>query len=55
MRWIINYIRSLFCKHEWELVGKTSCYIDWFPKDMPVGYIVVYRCWKCGYVQKIKY
>lgn len=20
MRWLINYIRSWFCKHEWELI-----------------------------------
>lgn len=20
MRWLINYLRSCFCKHEWELI-----------------------------------
>ena len=24
MRWIINYIRSCFCKHEWEYLGRAN-------------------------------
>lgn len=48
MRWIINYIRSCFCEHEWELIF-----------DGTVGYgdrrhyrTRTYRCTKCGYSQK---
>lgn len=26
MRWLINYIRSCFCKHEWELIFYTAVY-----------------------------
>ena len=28
MRWLINYIRSLFCKHEWEFLRKVEFYED---------------------------
>lgn len=46
MRWIINYIRSCFCKHEMELLWEhnrpDSCY-----------YWAVFRCKNCGYTQKI--
>lgn len=48
MRWIINYIRSCFCKHEmeflWEYNKPSSCY-----------YWAVFRCKKCGYTQKISH
>lgn len=50
MRRIINYIRSCFCKHDWELIfdsvitnpisGKTN------------NEIKVYRCKRCGYEKK---
>ncbi len=47
MRWLINYIRSCFCKHDWELIldeyicgGTSRC--------------KVYRCKKCGYSRKYK-
>lgn len=46
MRWLVNYIRSLFCRHEWEHIAKVTNYI---------GYTEIYRCKKCGYVQKIHY
>ena len=26
MRWLIDYIRSCFCKHEWELIFYTAIY-----------------------------
>lgn len=45
MRQLINYIRSCFCEHEWELIlneytcgGTARC--------------KVYRCKKCGYGKK---
>lgn len=50
MRWIINYIRSCFCKHNWELLSKIR-YID--KKNIPTGHRWVYRCKKCGYIQRV--
>lgn len=46
MRWIINYIRSCFCKHETELLWEhtNAC-----------TYYAVFRCKKCGYTQKIRH
>lgn len=44
---IINYIRSCFCKHEWELIS------DVFIKGDCGGYhCETYRCKKCGYTVK---
>ena len=53
MRRLINYIRSCFCKHDWELIFNTRVFID--PNEsMPSGYVKVYRCTKCGYSRKYK-
>ena len=47
MRWIINYIRSCFCKHDWELI------IDNYQFPLEKQNITkVYRCTKCGYSKK---
>ena len=47
MRWLINYIRSCFCKHEWELI------FDVFVKgDMKSFSCKTYRCKKCGYSKR---
>lgn len=54
MRWLINYIRSMFCKHKWEYIAETINY-DWLSGDTPAGYTKIYRCKKCGYTQKINY
>lgn len=53
MKWIINYIRSCFCEHEWEHITTNKI---WTSKsdEMPSEYHIIYRCKKCGYVQKIK-
>ncbi len=53
MRWLINYIRSLFCKHEWEFLRKVEFYEDC--NTMPSKHLIMYCCKKCGYVQKIRY
>ncbi len=45
MRKLINYIRSCFCKHEFELI---------FNAEGITLYRKVYRCRKCGYVQKVE-
>lgn len=51
MQWIINYIRSCFCKHEWELIFDTSVKGQWSWESYNVK---VYRCKKCGYSKKYK-
>lgn len=54
MRWIVNYFRSLFCKHDYELIEK----VRWFDAghyDIPAGYTNVYMCQCCGHVKKVRY
>ena len=53
MRTIINYIRSCFCKHDWEFLAKVNEY-DEFSGNMPSGVKRVYRCRKCGFVQRVR-
>lgn len=53
MRWLINYIRSCFCKHEWEQLRKDLA-VYGSSLEMPIYYETVYRCKKCGMIQKIK-
>lgn len=49
MRTLINYIRSCFCKHDWEEMSHTKMYdCDPFTKDLPIGDRWTYRCKKCG-------
>lgn len=53
MKWFINYIRSCFCKHEWELLDKSQVYSntdDWgrTVEAYRVGTKWTYRCNKCG-------
>ena len=52
MRLIINYLRSCFCKHEWELLKKSNIYDE--DEDLPIGSKWIYRCKKCGYAKKYK-
>lgn len=54
MKWIINYIRSCFCKHEWECIAENRLWANENDK-MPYACQKVYRCQKCGYIQKVKY
>jgi hypothetical protein len=49
MRWLINYIRTCFCKHEWELIHNN--FVD---GDSQSFHCKVYRCRKCGYSRKYK-
>lgn len=51
MRTIIQYIRSLFCNHDWEHLGEINV-ID--HHGHTVHLIDRWRCKKCGYVQKSK-
>lgn len=55
MRTLINYIRSCFCKHEWELLQRCDVYEDALVDcNMPVYRKWVYRCKKCGCCKIIK-
>ena len=53
MRTLINYLRSCFCKHEFEFIAEISAYEN---KNAPRPYTIrhTYMCNKCGYVKKIK-
>lgn len=53
MRKIINYIRSCFCKHEWEYLGRTEYFISGSVR--PCKAIERWRCTKCGYIVKSKF
>lgn len=48
MKALIEYIRSCFCKHDWELIFD----IDVMSMSMPVNKIKTYRCKKCGLVKR---
>lgn len=57
MRRLINYIRSCFCKHDWEcLVSKMPVYDISIKTScaLPTRYEWVYRCKKCGVKNVIK-
>lgn len=54
MRTIIQYLRSLFCKHEWQYLGEIHKYQSDYA-SRPVSIIRRWRCTKCGYAMKIKY
>ena len=54
MRWIINYIRSLFCKHKWEFIKEIAVFDSNISKDRPLESRCVYRCRKCGYIQRTR-
>lgn len=50
MRWFINYIRSCFCEHEWELI-----FDAWVATDCGERYqSKTWRCKKCGYARRYK-
>ena len=47
MRKIIDYIRSCFCKHEWEVIHEVN--IVWDEYDsIPMGKKWTTYCKKCG-------
>lgn len=49
MRALINYFRSCFCKHDFELIFNT--YVTGVWDDYSVK---TYRCKKCGYARRYK-
>ena len=47
MRWFIEYIRSCFCKHEWELLSHHVAEKKYYwsiPNE-----VWLHSCKKCGY------
>lgn len=49
MRWLINYIRSCFCKHDWELIFDTQVHgekLDGSRYEYPLYRVKTYRCKK---------
>lgn len=55
MRWLINYIRSCFCKHEWEIIFNNEVDVTNSWGKVEATYACkVYRCKKCGYSKKYK-
>lgn len=53
MRKLINYIRSCFCTHDWELLKYDELpqpEYSWCIKRR----IWTYRCKKCGYMETYK-
>ena len=52
MKWLINYIRSCFCNHKWELFREAQFYKK--PSDsMPVRTEYIFFCKECGSFKKI--
>lgn len=45
MRWLIDYIRSCFCKHEWECIAKEVPVV--VNSSGNVAYKWLYVCKKC--------
>jgi hypothetical protein len=54
MKWPINYIRTCFCKHDFEKIHEGRMFDKSVSAEMPIGYIYVYRCKKCGHIQKVR-
>lgn len=46
MGWIIDYIRSCFCKHQWKLLEEAHVYESSY-SNMPLGTRRTYICEKC--------
>lgn len=53
MRWIVNYIRSCFCKHDWEYLGKAERFNS-DSSELPCAITQSWRCRKCGYIMTHK-
>lgn len=51
MRWLIQYVRSCFCSHDWELIFDTMVEVD---GGREVYSCKTYRCRKCGYSKRYK-
>jgi len=52
MRWIVNYFRQVFCKHEWYTEEKEVIISNPFLGSKSNNRRVYMRCTKCGYHKK---
>ena len=52
MRWLINYIKSCFCEHDWELIY--DVFVDGNDYGNGSYHCKTYRCKKCGYSKHYK-
>jgi len=57
MRWLINYFRQCFCKHEWgfDKTVKTWADGDDPNRALPIRLKRVMICSKCGFKVIVKY
>jgi hypothetical protein len=53
MRWLINYLRQCFCKHEFTR-DQISVFNAYSNSNRPDYYEVHFECKKCGYHKKYK-
>lgn len=51
---IKNLFKKLFCCHEWEQVRRINVYKDDDKESLPVRFILLYCCKKCGKFKKIE-
>ena len=51
---IKNLFKKLCCCHEWEQVRRINVYKDDNEKNLPVRFILLYCCKKCGKFKKIE-
>lgn len=49
MRWIVNYFRQVFCKHDFHFEEGLVRRLDEWGDIRYVGMSVYKRCKKCGY------
>lgn len=54
MKWLINYLRQCFCKHEWELLYSADVYSPYRIENKPYKREYHYVCKKCMYHKKIE-
>lgn len=54
MRKLVQYIRSLFCDHEWERLDRIRIFDTGVEKDIPHHIVDRWRCKKCGFIMKSK-
>lgn len=53
MRFLINYIRQCFCKHEFEK-DEIRVFYHWNNSNRPDYRVIHLECTKCGYHTKYK-
>jgi hypothetical protein len=51
---IKNLFKKLCCCHEWEQVRRINVYKDDNEENLPVRFILLYCCKKCGKFKKIE-